>query len=171
MMQTRSGVLSMAVAAFAALVSCSRPLQMQVDVKSPSDLQQIAGTWHGEYKVDGSDGRGEILFSLEPSKESAIGEVLMRSSDAAWWRHKYAQPQQYSQPVVLIQAIRVTHGFISGTLEPFWDADQSCVAHTTFVGKVAKGVMDGTFDAACDGGLRHSTGTWTARGGGPSPSP
>ena len=155
--------IAAAMTVLGAVVGCSRPLHMQVDVKSASDLQEVAGAWHGEYKVDGGDNRGEILFSLEPSTESATGEVLMRSSDAAWWRHKYAQPQQYSQPVVLIQAIRVTHGFISGTLEPFWDADQSCVAHTTFVGKVAKGVMEGTFDAACDGGLRHGTGTWTAR--------
>ena len=135
---------------------------------TPADLEMLAGEWAGEYESAALGRRGSIEFKLEGGTNEARGDVLMAPSG----RRTPYQPRPYdeAQParsmpsfeVLTINFIRASDGSITGKLDRYWDPDRNCYADTTFSGRVALGVVEGTFKTAFDCGAGTATGTWTA---------
>jgi hypothetical protein len=135
---------------------------------TPADLEILAGEWAGEYESAALGRRGSIEFTLKAGTNEARGDVLMVPSG----RGTPYRPQPYDEgqhlrgmpasEILTINFIRASDGSITGRLDRYWDPDRNCFADTTFNGRVALGVVEGTFKTTFDCGAGAATGTWTA---------
>jgi hypothetical protein len=127
----------------ALLVGCGGG-QKEVAVQgSESDLELVAGDWHGEYKGTESGRSGPVSFSLRLGFHIAEGEVVMGG----------ATPLK-------IEFVKVKHGEIKGTIAPYTDPNCSCQVETTFFGTLGSASITGTFETKLATGQTQS-GTWT----------
>ena len=154
---------------FAILASGCAPMPTVALDATPAELEVLAGEWAGQYESAALGRRGSIEFKLKGGTNEARGDVLMVPSG----RRTPYQPQPYdegqhprsmgSTEVLTINFIRASDGSLSGRLDRYWDPDRNCFADTTFNGRVALGIVEGTFRTTFDCGAGAATGTWTAK--------
>ena len=115
------------------------------------DLAILAGVWWGEYWSPDTGRSGRIRFRLEPGAASARGDVQMlpaRSEEAQDGdRPPRIDPEDGPQ-TLSISFVRVRPGdeTVTGTLDPYRDPDCDCTVTTTFVGRVSREAIAGTFE-------------------------
>ena len=135
---------------------------------TPADLEILAGEWAGEYESAALGRRGTIEFKLKAGTDQAHGDVLMvpRGRRTPYRPQPYHDAQDTpgmpSLEVLTIRFIRAANGSITGMLDRYWDPDRNCFANTSFNGRVAVGVVKGTFTTTFECGTGEATGTWTA---------
>ena len=159
---------SVAALGFALLAAACTPMPPVAIDATPADLEILAGEWAGEYESAALGRRGSIEFKLKGGTNEARGDVLMVPSG----RRTPYQPRPYdegqharameSTEILTINFIRASDGSLAGRLDRYWDPDRNCFADTTFNGRVALGVVEGTFKTTFDCGAGAATGTWTA---------
>jgi hypothetical protein len=156
------------VLGFIVLASGCTPMPTVALDATPADLEILTGEWAGEYESVVLGRRGTIEFKLKAGTGEAHGDVLMIPSGQ---RTPYqSQPYHDAQnaprtpafELLTIKFIRATNGSIAGMLDRYWDPDRNCFANTTFNGRVALEVVEGTFKTTFECGTGAATGTWTA---------
>jgi hypothetical protein len=132
---------------------------------SPADIAAMAGEWTGTYEtLEGGDRSGEIMFSLGPGRDTATGYVIMNFITEPRPRtlHGYPAPIHQSDRLS-IAFVRASDGRVTGQLEPYIDPNCGCRLRTTFVGRLRRDRIDGTFrsEHLDSGGI--TTGEWRVR--------
>jgi hypothetical protein len=160
---------SLAAFGFVVLASSCVPMPTVALDATPADLEILAGEWTGKYESAALGRRGSIEFKLTGDTNEARGDVLMIPSGrrTPYQRQPYDEGQhQRGMPaseILTINFIRAADGSLTGRLDRYWDPDRNCFADTTFNGRVAVGIVEGTFKTTFDCGAGAATGTWTAK--------
>ena len=119
---------------------------------SPADLAQLVGNWTGEYISETAiEPQGSIIFNLQAGEEKAFGDVLMtrRGAQRAYEFYDPEHPAGRSlgqAQSLSISFVRAKNGFVTGELDPYWDFDRECQAHTVFRGQIRGNVIEGTYE-------------------------
>jgi hypothetical protein len=140
------------LAAIALVTACAHVPAPVPLTGPPDDLAALVGEWAGLYVYDGAGQRGgSILFRLDTVGDTARGDVLM------------SLPRQDAPPMLLppegeswsgtgpgvqllsIRFVRTARGIVTGALEPYTDPACDCTLMTTFQGRVADHLIEGTF--------------------------
>ena len=156
------------VIGFAIFAAGCAPMPTVALDATPGDLELLAGEWAGEYESAPLGRRGRIEFTLVAGTGEARGDVLMvpRGNPLPYQRQPYQDthpdPITSSSELLTIRFIRASNGSITGMLDRYWDPDRNCFATTTFRGKVAPGIVEGTFTTTFDCGDGEATGPWSA---------
>jgi len=139
-------------------------------VGATSDVGALTGEWAGDYSSAESGRSGSISFTLRAAGDSAFGDVIMIPS--AWgrplvpWRQENATgggaTQQAASTVLTIRFVRVEHGHVSGTLDPYADPLTGARLLTTFSGEVNGNTIAGTYTTRLPSGDTQ-TGRWTVQ--------
>jgi hypothetical protein len=132
------------------------------------DIELLSGDWDGEYSNPDSHRGGSIFFRITSHGDSAFGDVLMRVPanevaprpvDLLTGHEQHAQ----SAELLSISFVRVADGNVQGELEPYIAPDCGCVARTTFYGRVAGDVIQGSFVTTTAGGPPQRGDWWVRR--------
>ena len=139
-------------------------------VGASSDIGALTGEWAGDYSSAESGRSGSISFTLRAAGDSAFGDVIMIPS--AWgrplvpWRQENATGgganQQAASTVLAIRFVRVEHGHVSGTLDPYADPQTGARLLTTFSGEVNGKTIAGTYTTRLPSGDTQ-IGRWTVQ--------
>ena len=137
---------------------------------SHAQWQELAGEWHGTYRMDGYDRHGTIAFKLVALEEQASGEVLM-IPERTGWPYTMNHPDSGHVPpkaeprteLLTIRFVEAAGGVLSGTMDPYWDPDRQCTAHASFTGTVEGDVASGTVTSVCENDVKTLRGEWRAR--------
>ena len=139
-------------------------------VGASSDVGALTGEWAGDYSSAESGRSGSITFTLRAAGDSAFGDVVMIPS--AWgrplvpWRQENAMGaganQQPASTVLTIRFVRVEHGHVSGTLDPYADPQTGGRLLTTFSGELNGNTIAGTYTTRLPSGATQ-TGRWTVQ--------
>jgi hypothetical protein len=160
---------SVAAFGFAFITSGCVPMPRVALDAMPADREILAGEWAGEYESAALGRRGSIEFKLQGGTDEARGDVVMVPSGrrTPYQSHAYDDGQHArampSAEVLTINFIRASDGSLTGRLDRYWDPDRNCFADTTFSGRVALGIVEGTFKTTFDCGAGVATGTWSAK--------
>ena len=154
--------LGLALAALAPLCSCSPPA---FDVEGArDDFERFAGRWEGTYTSDESGRAGTVVFAIDPAGSGARGEVIM--IPRGWGRPlTKADGHEAGDRPDLLHALRfhrmsLDGDRVAGTLEPYRDPDCGCDLETSFVGRLRRGVIAGTYRSRPLDGDEEITGVW-----------
>lgn len=158
------------VATFLALaLSACGASRSPVPLVGPSaDIKPLAGEWAGDYSSAESGRSGSITFTLRAAGDSAFGDVVM--VPAAWgqplrpWRDQNVAGanQPPASTVLTIHFVRVEHGHVSGTLDPYADPQTGVRLLTTFNGELNGNTIAGTYTTRLPSG-NTQTGRWTVQ--------
>ena len=113
-----------------------------------ADIDQLQGEWTGTYEVrSGAARSGSLFFDLKAAADTAYGMVMMsvlmnRQADLSAGAYPVASLQM--EPVA-IKFVRAAGGQITGELEPYCDPVTGDRLRTTFVGRIEKHRVQGTF--------------------------
>jgi len=138
-------------------------------VGASSDVSALTGEWAGDYSSAESGRSGSISFTLRAAGDSAFGDVVMIPS--AWGRPLMpyrenaagaAGSQQTASTVLTIRFVRVEHGHVSGTLDPYADPQTGARLLTTFSGELSGTTITGTYTTRLVSGDTQ-TGRWTVQ--------
>jgi len=137
-------------------------------VGASADVGALTGEWAGDYSSAESGRSGSISFTLRAAGDSAFGDVVMIPS--AWgrplvpWRGENATGanQQPASTVLTIRFVRVEHGHVSGTLDPYADPQTGARLLTTFSGELNGTTITGTYTTRLPSGDTQ-TGRWTVQ--------
>ena len=134
---------------------------------TPADLEVLVGEWRGEYESQALGRSGSIEFKLLAGEAEAHGNVLMIPKGASQpYGPSYGsdpsdqQPDPFRSRALTIRFVRSYGGSISGDLDPYWDPDSNCLAHSMFRGRLEVGKMEGTFITHLECNGAEATGTW-----------
>jgi hypothetical protein len=127
-------------------------------------LARLEGTWVGEYSGHETGRSGSISFIIRAAGDSAYGDVLMFPT------HGGASPRPLdpldahgahvrSPKGLRIDFVVASAGEVSGTIEPYLAPDCECRVTTTFTGRIAGDVIDGTF-VTRGSGIADQRGRW-----------
>lgn len=130
--------------ALAVLVACGASHKEVAVQGSDMDLARVAGDWEGEYSGTESGRTGPVTFSLQMGSHVAEGQVVMGG----------ATPLK-------IEFVKVKDDDVKGTIAPYTDPGCSCEVQTTFLGTLAKDVINGTFETTVGTTGQVQTGTWS----------
>src|SRR5947208_13121437 len=155
---------------FLAVAACATS-QSSVPVLGPAgDVAALAGEWAGEYSSVESGRSGSISFTLRAAGDSAFGDVVMIPT--AWGQPlmPYREGntagavgnQQPTSTVLTIRFVRVEHGHVSGTLDPYADPQTGARLLTTFSGELSGKAITGTYTTRLPSGDTQ-TGRWTVQ--------
>lgn len=162
--RTRLGAFTLAFAV-AATACAARLPAIQLE-GAPADLAQLVGNWAGEYVSDTAfEPDGSILFNLQAGEARAFGDVLMtrRGATHAYERYDPEHPTGRSVGVaqrLTIFIVRTKDGYVTGELDPYWDFDRECQAHTVFRGRIRGNAIKGTYETRFEGPFLRRTGQW-----------
>jgi hypothetical protein len=140
--------LWLAVGLFA---GCHSTLPTVAVEAAPDAMQSLVGHWEGTYGSEENGREGRIQFDLAAQGDTARGEVLMLPS---WTEEQYqgssrGEPRPsrpMAAPVPLtIHFVRIEHGQILGTLDPYTDPDCDCTVTTNFIGTIDGNEVRGVF--------------------------
>ncbi len=139
-------------------------------VGAASDVSALTGEWAGDYSSAESGRSGSISFTLRAAGDSAFGDVVMIPT--AWGRPlmPYREGntagavgnQQPTSTVLTIRFVRVEHGHVSGTLDPYADPQTGARLLTTFSGELSGKTITGTYTTRLPSGDTQ-TGRWTVQ--------
>jgi hypothetical protein len=133
-----------------------------------ADIEVLAGEWAGDYSSAATGRSGSISFTLRAGGDSAFGDVVMIPSGLGrplmrWRQQNVAGADQSPASTVLtIRFVRVEHGHVSGTLEPYADPETGARLLTTFGGELKGNTIDGTYTTMLPSG-ETQTGRWTVQ--------
>jgi len=150
-----------------ALTACGASRAPVPLVGASADVGALTGEWAGDYSSAESGRSGSISFTLRAAGDSAFGDVVMIPS--AWgrplvpWRGENATGanQQPASTVLTIRFVRVEHGHVSGTLDPYADPQTGARLLTTFSGELNGNQITGTYTTRLTGDTQ--TGRWTVQ--------
>ncbi len=153
-----------------ALSACGASRSPVPLVGAATDVSALMGEWAGDYSSAESGRSGSISFTLRAAGDSAFGDVVMIPS--AWGRPlvPYRQEnaagagtnQQPAATVLTIRFVRVEHGHVSGTLDPYADPQTGARLLTTFSGELNGKTITGTYTTRLPSGDTQ-TGRWTVQ--------
>ncbi len=151
-----------------ALTACGASRAPVPLVGASADVGALTGEWAGDYSSAESGRSGSISFTLRAAGDSAFGDVVMIPS--AWgrplvpWRGENATGanQQPASTVLSIRFVRVEHGHVSGTLDPYADPQTGARLLTTFSGELNGNSITGTYTTRLASGDTQ-TGRWTVQ--------
>ena len=151
-----------------ALTACGASRAPVPLVGASADVGALTGEWAGDYSSAESGRSGSISFTLRAAGDSAFGDVVMIPS--AWgrplvpWRGENATGanQQPASTVLTIRFVRVEHGHVSGTLDPYADPQTGARLLTTFSGELNGNTITGTYTTRLPSGDTQ-TGRWTVQ--------
>ncbi|HYU29683.1 MAG TPA: hypothetical protein VEK83_11675 [Gemmatimonadales bacterium] len=139
-------------------------------VGQSADISALAGEWSGDYSSAESGRSGSISFTLRAAGDSAFGDVVM--VPAAWgrplmpWREQNVAGAGANQPpastVLTIRFVRVEHGHVSGTLDPYADPQTGARLLTRFSGELNGNTIAGTYTTQLPSG-GEQTGRWSVQ--------
>lgn len=128
---------------------------------SPEAISALAGTWRGQYWSGATGRSGEVRFELQANTEQAWGSVWMFPAHRGAGEASADAMRRQGPQELQIRFVRALDaGAITGTLDPYRDPDCDCQLSTTFVGKLAGDVIEGSYTT--QGPLGHATtdGRW-----------
>lgn len=150
-----------------ALSACAASRSPVPLVGASADVSALTGEWAGDYSSTESGRSGSITFTLRSAGDSAFGDVIM--IPAAWGRPlmPYRQPnvggnQSPETTVLTIRFVRVEHGHVSGTLDPYADPQTGARLLTTFSGELNGNTIAGTYTTRLPSGDTQ-TGRWSVQ--------
>ena len=151
-----------------ALTACGASRAPVPLVGASADVGALTGDWAGDYSSTESGRSGSITFTLRATGDSAFGDVVMIPS--AWgrplvpWRQENATGanQTPSSTVLTIRFVRVEHGHVSGTLDPYADPQTGARLLTTFSGELSGKTITGTYTTRLPSGDAQ-TGRWSVQ--------
>ncbi len=151
-----------------ALTGCGASRAPVPLVGASADVGALTGEWAGDYSSAESGRSGSITFTLRAAGDSAFGDVVMIPS--AWgrplapWREQNAtgSNQAPASTVLTIRFVRVEHGHVSGTLDPYADPQTGARLLTTFSGELNGNSITGTYTTRLVSGDTQ-TGRWTVQ--------
>lgn len=157
----RATLVALAVSVVSGCATVRPGCPVTGDVKA---IAQLAGDWRGTYKDE--DGReGRISFHLAAGSDTARGEVfiaprtVISEADANRTTSSFHAATDVEIPA--IRFIEVSGGELEGMLEPYRDPNCGCTMRTTFRGRLAGDVIEGTFSSEGSGFFHMpSRGTW-----------
>ncbi len=138
-------------------------------VGQSADISALAGEWSGDYSSAESGRSGSISFTLRAAGDSAFGDVVM--VPAAWgrplvpWRQENAigsNQAPAASTVLTIRFVRVEHGHVSGTLDPYADPQTGARLLTRFSGELNGNTITGTYTTQLPSGETQS-GRWSVQ--------
>ena len=137
-------------------------------VGASSDVGALTGEWAGDYSSAQSGRSGSISFTLRSAGDSALGDVVMIPT--AWgrplapWREQNAAGgnQAPASTVLSIRFVRVEHGHVSGTLDPYADPQTGARLLTTFTGELNGKTIAGSYTTRLPSGDTQ-TGQWSVQ--------
>jgi hypothetical protein len=158
-------LVTLVVLALGACATARTPVPV---VGQSADVSALTGEWAGDYSSAESGRSGSISFTLRAAGDSAFGDVVMVPS--AWgrplqpWRQENAAGanQTPSSTVLAIRFVRVEHGHVSGTLDPYADPQTGARLLTTFGGELNGNTITGTYTTTLQSG-ETQTGRWTVQ--------
>ena len=151
-----------------ALTACGASRAPVPVVGASTDLGVLAGDWAGDYSSAESGRSGSISFTLRAASDSAFGDVVMIPSTLGRpllpWRQENATGanQTPASTVLAIRFVRVEHGHVSGTLDPYADPQTGARLLTTFSGELSGNTIAGTYTTRLPSG-ETQTGRWTVQ--------
>ena len=151
-----------------ALTACGASRAPVPLVGASADIGALTGDWAGDYSSAESGRSGSISFTLRATGDSAFGDVVMIPT--AWgrplvpWRQENATGanQAPASTVLTIRFVRVEHGHVSGTLDPYADPQTGVRLLTTFSGELSGKTIAGTYTTRLPSG-ETQTGRWTVQ--------
>jgi hypothetical protein len=135
-------------------------------VGESTETTALTGEWAGEYSSGESGRSGSITFTLRAAGDSAFGDVVMIPSGLGRPVKPYTEGQiaerSPSTPstVLTIRFVRVEHGRVSGTLDPYADPQTGERLFTTFIGDLKGNAIEGTYTTRLQSGVTQ-TGRWS----------
>lgn len=165
-MNTLSRPLLLALAVLVGACSSSYP---PVAVVAGQGASGLAGVWVGTYSSRDTGRSGDIYFALSARADSAVGDVLMATTDEivtvdaqadGTWRWRGASPSMAE--VIAIRFVRLGADEVVGDLAPYRDPDCGCLLRTTFRGRVEGDRVSGTFRSEGEAPHSPASGTWSA---------
>lgn len=167
-MRIRIAAVGAALFLLAGCTSSAPPVAL---VGSSSDLQQLAGNWHGTFRNTELKRGGQIDFRMSAATDSAYGEVTMyteRPDQPIWNRPPGVDGVTNSGPSaqapvwMRIRFVRVEGGYVSGQMEPVFEPRCNCWTMAKFIGRLKDGHMEGSYTSRSRDGLFESSGSWQA---------
>ena len=151
-----------------ALSACGASRSPVPLVGPAADVSALTGEWSGDYSSAESGRSGSISFTLRAAGDSAFGDVVM--VPAAWgrplvpWRQENAtgSNQAPASTVLTIRFVRVEHGHVSGTLDPYADPQTGARLLTRFSGELSGNTIAGTYTTQLPSG-EMQTGRWSVQ--------
>jgi hypothetical protein len=131
---------------------------------TPDDLRQLTGEWDGEYQSPDAGRSGSILFTLEGTKDTATGDVLMIPREMMANRDRLTPGTEMPRPPIAltIHFVAVEGTVVVGTMDPYDSPDCECRLLTTFRGEISGNRIEGTFISYHSDGGPPQKGTWWA---------
>lgn len=137
-------------------------------VGQSADVSALTGEWSGDYSSAESGRSGSISFTLRAAGDSAFGDVVMVPAALGRpltpWREQNAagSNQAPSSTVLKIRFVRVEHGHVSGTLDPYADPQTGARLLTRFSGELNGNTITGTYTTQLPSG-GEQTGQWSVQ--------
>lgn len=161
----RSTAATFLALAFTACGASRSPVPL---VGAATDVSALAGEWAGDYSSVESGRSGSISFTLRVATDSAFGDVVMVPAGLGRplmpWRGE-SMPggaQVPASTVLTIRFVRVEHGHVSGTLDPYADPQTGARLLTTFTGEVNGNSIAGTYTTTLPSG-ETQIGRWSVQ--------
>jgi len=156
-------VLALAIA-LAAVGCAARLPSVRLEGRS-EDVSRLVGDWSGEYFSDAAgEAGGSIFFRLEAGEAHANGDVLMMRRGARTPYEPYDLERRPARSLgaqsLAIDFVRAADRSVTGRLEPYWDFDRACEAHTVFRGSIRGRIIEGTYETTFNGPYQRRTGKW-----------
>lgn len=163
--------MNLRIAAIAALVTWTGCASVPPPVEiagAAAELRNLVGDWTGTYEYQGHGRRGTIRMNLrvDPASDATIafGDVLMIPLDADRNRHPPGSDAPAGEvpaaAALAIRFVRVSDGMVSGTMEPYQDPEGGALLSTSFLGRIEKDAISGTFLASGGTANVPRRGTW-----------
>jgi hypothetical protein len=151
--------------ALVVLVGCSSAPQPVPVAGAPTDLQQLAGTWGGDYRSESNGRSGSIIFRLTAASDTAYGDVVMipgtRVGGQPPSSPSVGLPMPPTPEVLSIAFVRAENGGVTGELKPYRDPECDCQLTTRFEGRIKGDVIEGTYSSVrVSGNPSPQTGSW-----------
>jgi hypothetical protein len=158
----RLGVVLVAAALTGCGAYTAPPVQV---VGAQSDLQSLAGEWHGTFRNTELRREGKIDFKMSAAADSAFGEVTMytdRPNQPIWTRSGVNTSSSTESPPrwLRIRFVRIENEYLSGEMEPMFEPACDCYVFPKFLGRMRGSVIEGSFTSRSSDGRFETSGSW-----------
>lgn len=154
----------------AALVvaGCAGNPQPVLVVGEPASIANLAGRWTGSYSSSTTGRSGSIVFQLTAGRDTAFGDVLMTPAGAEEpltraGNGRAGERAQTRPRLLTISFVQIGGDRVFGKLDPYLDPDCGCELLTTFDGRIAGDVIEGTYATRHGHGGGAQQGSWRVK--------